>query len=138
MKTKIIEASQSSQGGNWGKFLIGRFDTEWDHPSHLPGSAEGRPLLQARMRNPQAMLVLDLETNEGAMFVPYGMATADLNKHQIWVCPLFEPFLNWLYDFFRDFSGDVDAAFDALPHYTELPGAEFLLAGHRRRGTEQQ
>jgi hypothetical protein len=42
--------------------------------------------------------VLDLETGEGACFKPGGLASADLQKHKIWVCPLFEPFLVWLYE----------------------------------------
>src|SRR6266702_1985984 len=40
-----------------------------------------------------------LRTGEGAFFRVHrqGVASADLDKHQIWVCPMFEPFLNWLY-----------------------------------------
>jgi hypothetical protein len=45
------------------------------------------------------MWVLDLQTAEG-MYVPVdGSADYQLNGlHQIKVCPLFEPFLHWLYD----------------------------------------
>jgi hypothetical protein len=44
-------------------------------------------------------LVLDLQTGEGNIFyaVPSGYPKADLDKHKVWVCPLFEPFLGWLY-----------------------------------------
>src|SRR6266568_9619596 len=71
------------------------------------------------------LLVLDLQTGEGAIFRPGGSARADLNeKHQVWVCPLFEPFMEWLY---KQDTPDLTA----LPDQVELdaPGAPF---GYRR------
>jgi hypothetical protein len=43
------------------------------------------------------LLVLDLQTGEGAVFKPGGYVKDDLDKHRIRVCPMFEPFLEWLY-----------------------------------------
>jgi hypothetical protein len=51
----------------------------------------------------------------------------------IWVCPLFEPFLEWLYERYRE-AGELDL--DELPDVVELPGAEFAFHGHRRPGPE--
>lgn len=94
MKSIIIEAT--SGDGRWGKFLVAKFDTEeW---------TRSRPLLSTRAnfilnigRDPSCVIVFDLFTGEGALFIPGGLASADLDKHKIRVCPLFEPFLAWLY-----------------------------------------
>lgn len=70
--------------------------------------------------------VLDLQTGEGAYFRHGGCAVADLNKHAIWVCPLYEPFLVWLYGQKPDLA--------TLPESVELPQAESALYGYRRKG----
>jgi hypothetical protein len=126
MKTKIIEATQGIQGGfNWGKFLIGVFDDEREHVG-MDGFLFFPPRWSERH-----MLVLDLETGEGAIFLIGGSATHDLNdKHKIWVCPMFEPFLVWLYD--QDFK-DIDE----LPGLVELPDAPAAWAGYRREGKQK-
>lgn len=100
MKTRFVEATQHAEhGGNWGKFAVGVFGPEeWLRPTMLP-AAGGLPMLVSRGWSKTTMLVLDLQTGEGALFNPHGSAHADLQKHQIWVCPLFEPFLVWLYEF---------------------------------------
>src|SRR5262245_60038740 len=97
METKFIEATNGPN--NWGKFMLGRFTLdEWRIRSVIAGDVESRGLLGGRGWTSNHVLVLDLQTGEGAMFRPPGSVTADLNdKHQIWVCPLFEPFLEWLY-----------------------------------------
>lgn len=125
MKTRIVEATNTF---NWGKFLLGQFDREWKIRSVMPDAGD-RPLLrQVGMAHDQ-LLVLDLQTCEGALFSvrSSGLASADLAKHQIWVCPLFEPFLTWLYT--QDV-GDLDA----LPGIVELEGAPAAMAGYRRSG----
>ena len=71
--------------------------------------------------------VLDLQTGEGAYFRHGGNAKADLTKHAIWVCPLYEPFLTWLYA--QDLS-DIEA----LPARIDLPNSPFSFAGYRRPG----
>ena len=133
MITKFIEASQGGRG-NWGKFLVGRFDAEeWSRTSHVAEHDVEKPLslklslLSARGWSPEHVIVFDLETCEGAAFAPHGLARADLEKHKIWVCPLFEPFLIWLYQ--QDLS-DITQ----LPSYVCLPEAEFQQFGHRRPG----
>lgn len=146
MKTKIIEAGQSAEGPNWGKFLLGRLDVEWQVRSGLaevarqateevggPGSYDPgprphtAPLLAEVGWDRRHLWVLDLQTGEGAFFRPGGLARADLHKHKIWVCPMFEPFLEWLY---RQDLSDLDA----LPSFVSLPDAPFDFAGYRRPG----
>ena len=121
MLTKIIEATNGEK--NWGKFLIGRFDTEWERPAvYSPLSSS---LLQRVGWGRNHLLVLDLQTGEGAVFNPGGLAKADLDKHRVWVCPLFEPFLEWLYK--QDLSN-----LGRLPDSIDLPDAKFALWGYRR------
>src|SRR5581483_9374539 len=90
MKTVFIEVEHPF---NWGKFMVARFDAEeWGRPSAHP-EAMKKSLLGQRGWAGHHILVVDLETGEGAMFRPGGLASADLNKHRVWVCPMFEPFL---------------------------------------------
>lgn len=121
METKIIEATNGPR--NWGKFMVCRFDGEWSHRS----AVDGLPLLRARGWAPDNVTVLDLQTGEGAIFRPGGLASADLQKHRVWVCPLFEPFLGWLYQ--QDLTD-----LQALPDLVDLPDAPFEWAGYRRPG----
>lgn len=123
METKIIEATNQL---NWGKFMLCRFDTEWRARSAVSGL--NAPLLREIGWSPNHLWVLDLQTGEGAFFLPQrnGSAKAELNgKHRIWVCPMFEPFLEWLYQ--QDLTD-----LQALPQLVELPHAEFALYGYRR------
>jgi hypothetical protein len=45
------------------------------------------------------------------------------------VCPLFEPFLEWLYE--QDLTD-----LSTLPRRVELPDAEFSFTGYRRPGPD--
>lgn len=133
MRTRFFEATQAREGGaNWGKFCVGVFDDEeWERRSEV-GHA-GRPLLPQLgwARDHVHLWVLDMQTGEGAYFQHGGVATYDLNsKHAIWVCPMFEPFLVWLYQ--QDVSD-----LDALPQVVELPDAEFSFSGYRRKGKRE-
>lgn len=126
MQTHFIEASHGGTG-NWGKFMLGRFtEEEWATHSALPEALDQR-LLGGRGWAPFHLWVSDLQTGEGAIFRPGGLASADLEKHEIWVCPMFEPFLVWLY------KQDL-ADLTKLPRYVEFPKAAFNLAGYRRKG----
>jgi hypothetical protein len=124
MLTKIIEATN---GFNWGKFLVARFDHEWRQRSAISDSKT--PLLRQLGWDPNFVWVLDLQTGEGALFAvqPSAQARSDLNKHRIWVCPLFEPFLVWLYQ--QDISD-----LEVLPGIVQLPEAESAFYGYRRQG----
>lgn len=124
MKTKFIEATNSDAGGgNWGKFLLGRFEpSEW---ARLSGIGLPVSLLQQRGWTLEHLLVLDIETGEGAVFRPGGLARYDLGKHRVWVCPLFEPFLEWLY---QQNLSDLDA----LPSVVQINDPNTTLAGYRR------
>jgi hypothetical protein len=129
VKTKIIEAMNGPN--NWGKFLLGQFDTEWERSSAVleamtdPLVVRMAPLLRQCGWDKRNILVLDLQTGEGSIFAPWGSAAHDLNdKHQVWVCPLFEPFLVWLYaQDLRDL--------DKLPDLVTLD-TPFAMHGYRR------
>jgi hypothetical protein len=120
---------EATNGGNWGKFAVGKPDTEWHWRSQI--DAMNLPLLRQVGWGHDTIWVWDLETGEGAMFRPGGLAGADLNKHKIWVCPLFEPFLAWLYQQdLRDL--------EKLPRMVELPDAPFSWHGYRRAGVNDE
>lgn len=128
VETKIIEATQDLERGfNWGKFCVARFTDEWQRRSGVDTHSR-TPLLRARGWGPDHLWVLDLETGEGGFFRPGGKVSADLNKTRIRVCPLFEPFLAWLYK--QDLT---DLA--ALPNVVELPDAPPAMQSYRRSGT---
>jgi hypothetical protein len=143
MRTHIVEVTNGPN--NWGKFLIGQFDHEWEHTSAVD---LGRRLLPAIGWGPGSAytLVVDLQTGEGAIFLLGGLASADLQKHKIWVCPMFEPFLEWLYTRWREAhdqaslykavrAGDPRPDFwEALPVLVDLPDASFAMSGYRRTG----
>jgi len=129
--TKFIEATNAEGGGgiNWGKFVILRFDEgEWAVRAQIDGSG----LVGGRGWSRKHLVVFDLQTGEGAMFLPGGSARADLAKHKIWVCPMFESFLVWLY---RQPLDDLDA----LPSLVKFAEEEApsAMAGYRRSGDEQ-
>jgi hypothetical protein len=133
MKTKIIEGY--SEPGNYGKFMLGIFDSEWDVRSNLGSTVPdpevsarqaARPLLQTLGWTDSHFIVFDIQTGEGGLFRHGGLASADLNKHKIWVCPLFEPFLQWVY------SQDLKKI-DDWPLLVKLQAA-FSMQGYRREG----
>lgn len=92
MKTTFVEAT--SPQGNWGKFMVGVFER---HEVERPSSVDGRSIIWGRGWDRGHVFVLDLQTGEGATFRMGGLAKYDLDKHKIWVCVLFEAFLEWLY-----------------------------------------
>lgn len=127
MKTFFFDSSQGHS--NWGKFMLGQFEAEeWFRPTALP-AAEGEPMLFGRGWRPGHLLFVDLQTGEGAILMPGKgcSARADLAKHKVWVCPMAEPFLEWLYE--QDLSD-----LSMLPRYVELPNAPFEMSGYRRAG----
>lgn len=128
MITKFIEASDATEF-NWGKFMVCRFDPgEWARQSEI----EKRSLLLARGWTHENVLVVDLQTGEGAIFRPGGLADADLNeKHQIWVCPMFQPFLVWLYA--QDLTD-----LKALPGIVNLGNVPTSLYGYRRQRKQKR
>jgi hypothetical protein len=127
MKTKIIEVTQGSEF-NWGKFLVGEFEEEWQRGTELPGVPQVGSLLLARGWTQRHILVLDLETGEGAIFFKFSTsASADLHKHRIWVCPMYEPFLEWLL-------AQKFQSIDDLPEFVKLDTEYSAMAGYRREG----
>lgn len=116
-----MEATNDNK--NWGKFLLFRFDDEFQYKSAFTDHS----LLREVGWNRKNIFVLDLQTGEGARFTPGGLASADLNKHKIWCCPMYGPFLQWLY--LQDLSD-----LSKLPNSINLPDAEFALSGYRRGG----
>ena len=147
MKTIFIEATDASQF-NWGKFMVGRMDA--DEMSRLSAmqiayaakqTNEEEKAFQERMArkpllyqigfDPKAVYVFDLQTCEGSFFSPSQKhpkcATFDLEKHKIWVCPMFEPFLTWLY-------GQDLSDLEKLPRLVDLGDVPIAMAGYRREG----
>lgn len=129
----ILKFVETGGQGNWGKFAVGMFDnTEWREEAKYPGCEEVGSLLRwGCFVYPDLYWVLDLQTKEGAMFhVGYGLAVADLRKHQIWVCPMYETFLVWLYKFA---AANPKTWWDILPRTVDLPHTPFEFAGYRRQ-----
>jgi hypothetical protein len=128
MHTKIIEVTN---GFNWGKFLVGRLDERELLTESLIDP--GANLLRSIGYSPFNVIVIDLQTQEGACFYPRGHAGADLKKHRVWVCPMFEPFLAWLY---KQDCHDVRG----LPNMVTLTQEETFqhtaMWGYRRPGAE--
>lgn len=131
METVFIEATNVKTGGyNWGKFMVARFTAEeWLRRSAVDDGVVplGAWLLSGRGWSRDNLLVVDLQTGEGAIFRPGGYVHADLNKHAIWVCPMYEPFLEWLYK--QDLSD-----LQALPPLVEIDDATSAMRGYRRPG----
>ena len=101
MQTFFVEAGN---GFNWGKFLVAKFDPEeWQRRAQFPGCEDTGRMLLGRGWSPERHhFVMDLQTGEGAMFALDGFPDYDLQeKHAIWTCPMFLPFLRWLYDWHR-------------------------------------
>jgi hypothetical protein len=129
MELVMIEATQDTASGvNWGKFGVGRFTRdEWSRKSRLAGGA----LLARCGWDGDHVWVLDLQTGEGIFVRPSGSARSDLGKHQVRVCPLFEPFLEWLY-----LQNLTDLT--ALPALVEIRGVPGELRGYRRAGPRHE
>ena len=137
MDTKFVEAGHGpNAAGNWGKFAVCRFTiVELAEDIQYPGcEGDRRGLVMSNGWTPQHIWVLDLATGEGAYFMLGGLAAADLNKHRIWVCPLFEPFLTWLYAWYTAKGGDW---WEDLPRTVDLPDAPFAIYGYRRPGPDE-
>jgi hypothetical protein len=140
VKTKIIEVVEAS-GFNYGKFLVGQFDHEWER-TQLVSSPEllamTRPLLPVIGISSGVLFVMDLQTGEGALFRPFfdldGIyAHRDLEKHQIWCCPMYEPFLKWLY---RQLPRDLENIAE-LPDLVDLGDVPTAFRGYRREGPKE-
>jgi hypothetical protein len=121
MKTQFLEASGSM---NHGRFLILEFEpSDWDVESKV---SSGSVLASAGFWTWRPLFALiDLVTCEGALFDGRGVARHDLDSRRIWVCPMYEPTLEWLYR--------------QKPVALPLPGVVELdvpgeLYGHRRDG----
>jgi hypothetical protein len=137
----IVQFIETSNDFNHGKFMLARLDAaELRARSALPGYEESSlwHLGGLRAFNKHTTLVFDLQTGEGATFTlaRHGSPSADLTKHKIWVCPMFEPFLHWLYAQGLDHgAGDIAA----LPRFVELSMADgAAFQGYRRPGPDEQ
>lgn len=133
MKYTFIEVTNGLQ--NWGKFMVAKWDeSDWERPSAVGSqvvSGLGAGLLHLIGENRRCVWVIDLQTGEGARFLPGGYAGADLTKHKIWVCPMFEPFLEWFYAHPEHHEDPT-----TLPAHVDLEDAPFEMSGHRRPGAE--
>lgn len=130
MKTVFIEVTNEF---NWGKFLVGKFsDEEWNRTSSMDGTQNSH-LLNAIGWTRDHIWVCDLQTGEGACFKHGGYPKADLDKHKIWVCPMFEPFLAWLYK--QDIS-DIDLLPRRVDFTKEETKEHTAMYGYRRPGPD--
>lgn len=148
MKTRFIEAIGIQPGGapgNHGKFSVGWFEAhEWARQSEVDADmGEVRSLLGRTGWTGRHFVVSDLQTGESAIFLLGGHAANDLDKHAIWVCPLFEPFLEWLYVQWNEWCAQMLASKDPLPSpgdfLPQLPKQVKVdypmeLSGRRRNG----
>lgn len=96
MRTYFFE---STNGFNWGKFMVGIMDTELEWRSGVLEQVGGPSarLVDNLGWGDRHIWVMDLATGEGGLFRHGGLARADLNRRKVAVCLLFEPFLQWLY-----------------------------------------
>ncbi len=116
---------------NWGKFIICEYGPE--EISYKSLVDEGANLLRTCGYHEQNLWrwILDIQTGEGLSVRVEkdgrGNAKADLSKHKIWVCPLFEPMLDWFYK-------NGFCPVDELPSLINLSleEAPFALQGYRR------
>lgn len=144
MRTRFVEATQGVEAGiNWGKFMVALFDPEeWARPSEmLARRGDSRSLLRSQNWDGENVFVLDLATGEGAIFKPGGLSSADLDKHRVWVCPMFEPFLAWLYEFIgaRPYTENGTPLWlIELPKLVELPDVPGAMQGYRREGSPDE
>lgn len=133
MISHFIEASNDA---NYGKFLLLRFDErEAKTRTRLPGYRNSENIFTFaghRKLNPDMTFVVDLQTGEGASFDLRGSAKADLEKHKIWVCPMYEFFLSWLYQ--QNAHSEIKDI-TRLPRYVQLNTDYFAFAGYRRGET---
>jgi hypothetical protein len=138
MKTMFLEAGHGPAApGNWGKFMIARYEPhELTEPTRYPGCEGRQGIVNQRGWAGDHFWVLDLVTGEGVRFhvgaVPEIDAHNALEEHPVWVCPLFEPMLVWLFKFV---GGRPETWWDELPRTIDLPDAPFQLYGYRRSGT---
>lgn len=131
MKTHLIEATNEK---NYGKFLLGVFDSEHEREARVVLGPAGKLLANCGWRGPNYMLVTDVQTGEGAIFRLGGHVKHDLNKHKIWVCPMFEFFLEWLYAQYNEDPKKVMSL--DLPELVNLDTNFFSFSGYRRPGIE--
>lgn len=134
MLTHFVEAGN---GFNWGKFLVSSFDQEeWARRTTYPGCDDQRMLVGRGWDYERHRFVMDLQTGEGAMFALDGYADYDLQeKHAIWTCPMFLPFLRWLYGWHKAGNRDLTT----LPAHVEFTEeqAPSAMAGSRGKGSWQ-
>ncbi len=142
MELKFVEAghpvdAQTGFGGNWGKFAVGRWSNEeLREKTKFPG-CEGQYITSLRGHGMTHVWLFDLQTGEGARFHTNNPIPVDvrsqLKDHQIWVCPMFEPFMVWLWHHMTVTGLDW---WEHLPRTIELPDAPFDTAGYRRAGPD--
>ncbi len=139
MQLKFVEVGhpvdKDGLGGNWGKFAVGRWTVqELGEKTQFPG-CEGQRIASLHGWGGDHVWLFDLQTGESARFYINNPVPVDvrsqLKNHQIWVCPMFEPFMVWLWSHIRL----NPSWWDTLPRTVELPAdTPFEVAGFRRPG----
>lgn len=142
MISKIIEATNTNKF-NFGKFNVSVYDAE--ERSRASIINEGFNLLRSIGKHPDDVMVADLQTSEALTFPAYfrnyrggdperlaGEVHYYMGKHKIWVCPLYEPFVCWL------FEQDLEDIRKLPPMVDTLPEEVSSLFGYRRQGNEPE
>ncbi len=128
MLTKFIEVTDPTQF-NWGKFVISQYEAEeWARMSQISGAPS---LLRDRGFEGGDIWVMDLQTRESACINFNTDPVHQLEKHRIWVCPMFSPFLQWLWQ--QDLS-DVTKLPSVVILPAELVKGHVAMQGYRRSG----
>lgn len=138
MISHFVEVTHGTEMGNWGKFQLLQLqieDVTYQSEVHKQ-MGESAPLLRQIGFQRNYIWFLDLQTLEGvAMPPPNGDAATHvkyyLDKHQIWVCLLYEPFVSWFWQ--QGFKSIKEC-----PPLVELPDAPGGLHGYRRGGPDYQ
>lgn len=97
MITKLIETTDMF---NHGKFLVGQMEG-FELTQYLAIKDDGRQLSHVLHASPSKFWVLDCATCEGAFFDFSNDAYYQLERHQVWVCPMFPLFLEWAFEKFK-------------------------------------
>lgn len=122
MITRFVEVTD---GWMYGKFLVCRMDAEeLATPSEMPDARHGERLLVhggRRRFNDHSTLVIDLQLGTAAAWPLQGLMEAYESEH-LWhlhVCPMYRPFVRWLYEQGRWAMGAGDIT--EIPRYLEVP-----------------
>lgn len=121
--------AEVTDGIAYGKFMVARLDTaELNAPSAMPEAPPGTRLLTysgRRRMNDHTTLVIDLQRGTAAAWPlngPVSNARHYLTEHlrglERLVCPMYIPFVGWLYE--QDQWGMGEGSINTIPRYIDM------------------